>query len=330
MHRLRAPRPLLERPEGRSAEGEQGHRAEIARQRFDHPPAPAVERMVEPVAAPRRSPANAPHPSRPAMPASTIVRTSARRAAPLARRRGGSAPRGTRPVRAMAESTVSSPPLMRIVSHLAVTRHPSCTHVGDISLDTNHLASSLLRAQNSQARARAAKRRRLSLDAAYSEISEGVFRASPLTRGPWHPDHQHAGPPSALICRAIERAAAERPDASRAAHRQSAAAGADRRLPRRSRRRTTSAATPATIPAGSIAGGKEIARFTALMQREDDLPIPEGTPGHPPPRAPKAWRRKSVGQLSFPGRARSATLTWSRTGSRRASSSTDPAPPGFA
>ena len=47
------------------------------------------------------------------------------------------------------------------------------------------------------------------MDAAYSEVTEGVFRASDLTRGPWHPDHQHAGPPSALICRAIERAAAD-------------------------------------------------------------------------------------------------------------------------
>ena len=34
------------------------------------------------------------------------------------------------------------------------------------------------------------------------------FRAGPLTGGPWSPEHQHAGPPSALICRAVERAAA--------------------------------------------------------------------------------------------------------------------------
>ena len=35
------------------------------------------------------------------------------------------------------------------------------------------------------------------------------------------------------------------------------------------------------------AQGKDIARFTALMQREEDLPIPEGTALHPPPHAPK-------------------------------------------
>lgn len=31
------------------------------------------------------------------------------------------------------------------------------------------------------------------------------FRATEHTRGPWSPDHQHGGPPSALLARAIER-----------------------------------------------------------------------------------------------------------------------------
>ncbi len=125
------------------------------------------------------------------------------------------------------------------------------------------------------------------MDAAYVELAEGVFRASPLTGGPWQPDHQHAGPPSALICRATERAAAE----AGLAH---------------LGRLTVNLLRPAPIGdcrieiasdyigrnAGHFsgrltAGGKEIARFTALMQREDDLPIPEETPGHPPPAAPK-------------------------------------------
>jgi len=34
--------------------------------------------------------------------------------------------------------------------------------------------------------------------------ADGVFRATELTRGPWDPASQHAGPPSALIARAIE------------------------------------------------------------------------------------------------------------------------------
>jgi Thioesterase-like superfamily len=62
------------------------------------------------------------------------------------------------------------------------------------------------------------------------------------------------------------------------------------------------AATPAIIPAALIAEGKEVARFTALMQREDDLPIPEGTPGHPPPHAPKPPDECPVVTMAFADR----------------------------
>ena len=50
-----------------------------------------------------------------------------------------------------------------------------------------------------------------------------------------------------------------------------------------------------------MAEGKDIARFTALMQREDDLPVPEGTPGHPPPAAPKPVGESPVVAMSFGG-----------------------------
>jgi len=40
-------------------------------------------------------------------------------------------------------------------------------------------------------------------DAFYERDGDG-FRASALTRGPWDPGHQHAGPPAALIGREIE------------------------------------------------------------------------------------------------------------------------------
>ena len=43
---------------------------------------------------------------------------------------------------------------------------------------------------------------------AYTLSDSGTYHASLLTRGPWHPAHQHAGPPIALVCRAIEHAAA--------------------------------------------------------------------------------------------------------------------------
>jgi len=39
-------------------------------------------------------------------------------------------------------------------------------------------------------------------------LASGAYRSTMLTRGPWHPEHQHAGPPIALVCRAFERFAA--------------------------------------------------------------------------------------------------------------------------
>ena len=139
------------------------------------------------------------------------------------------------------------------------------------------------------------------MDAAYVETAEGVFLASPLTRGPWNPDHQHAGPPSALICRTVERAAAGDGLTHLA-------------------RLTVNLLRPAPIGecrieasqdylgrnAGHYSGrlivhDKEIARFTALVQREVVLPVPKGTPGHPPPEAPKSWRDSPSVTMAFEG-----------------------------
>lgn len=39
----------------------------------------------------------------------------------------------------------------------------------------------------------------------YEPRGDGEFLATELTRGPWDPRHQHAGPPAALVGRAIER-----------------------------------------------------------------------------------------------------------------------------
>lgn len=38
----------------------------------------------------------------------------------------------------------------------------------------------------------------------YEQVGEGRFESSPLTAGPWGADSQHAGPPSALLVRALE------------------------------------------------------------------------------------------------------------------------------
>jgi hypothetical protein len=36
-------------------------------------------------------------------------------------------------------------------------------------------------------------------EAFYRQLDEGLFEATKWTRGPWNPEHQHAGPPSALV-----------------------------------------------------------------------------------------------------------------------------------
>jgi len=48
-------------------------------------------------------------------------------------------------------------------------------------------------------------------DAFFLPDGNDRFFATEHGRGPWSPDHQHAGPPSALLARAIERAAAGSP-----------------------------------------------------------------------------------------------------------------------
>jgi hypothetical protein len=150
MHRLGAPRPSLEWPEGRPAEGEERRRAEFARERLDRPPAPAVERMVGAVAGfvalGERAPAVA------SDHAGENDRVNIReRAAPLfvgeeegaARSEASSRDGGENSLKPGAPHKGRLAGWSRPVIELAASWH--------ISLDTNHLASSGLRAQNSTA-----------------------------------------------------------------------------------------------------------------------------------------------------------------------------------
>lgn len=43
------------------------------------------------------------------------------------------------------------------------------------------------------------------LPAALFDQDDGRYLPTELTRGPWNPDHQHAGPPAALLAREVER-----------------------------------------------------------------------------------------------------------------------------
>lgn len=119
--------------------------------------------------------------------------------------------------------------------------------------------------------------------AAYSPLDARSYRSSALTRGPWHPEHQHAGPPIALVCRAVEQAAL--------AHGLSHVA-----------RLTANLLRP--VPIGDLvievltdyvgrnaghfsahlmAGDKDIGRFTALVQRQTPIDLPQDLAGHPLP-----------------------------------------------
>lgn len=46
----------------------------------------------------------------------------------------------------------------------------------------------------------------------YRQVAEDRFEATDYTRGPWDPEAQHAGPPAALLARAIERRPGARED----------------------------------------------------------------------------------------------------------------------
>lgn len=123
---------------------------------------------------------------------------------------------------------------------------------------------------------------------AYTLQGSGAYRASTLTRGPWHIEHQHAGPPIALVCRAIERAAV----AHGLTHIARLTANLLRPIPISVLQVevTTDYAgrNAGHFSARLLAGEKEVARFTALAQRENEVPLPHGLPGHPLALAPPA------------------------------------------
>ena len=305
MHRLRAPRPLLEGPVRRAAKRIERLRAEVGAERVDHAPTEAIERMLHAVArlgtrrvcVPTTTPGDADQYKHPNV-RKRAVALGLGEAEPAAGGKAGAVDRGNNRLEGQC---------MRFVGSLWTLARLGCHRNKKLAAI---FISTVLRPAfpsckpEPEAHAVGAGRQEGSaLDAAYVEISEGVFQASPLTRGPWNPDHQHAGPPSALICRAIERAAAEED----LTHLGRLTVNLFRPAPIGDRRIET---TPDYLGRSAghysgrlIAEGKEIARFTALMQREDDVPIPDGAPGHPPPRAPKSPNDSPAVSMRFQSQA---------------------------
>jgi hypothetical protein len=137
---------------------------------------------------------------------------------------------------------------------------------------------------------------------AFTAIDHGHWRASALTRGPWHPEHQHAGPPTALVCRAIEQAA----HGHGLTHLSRLTANLFRPVPVGELSIEVASdylgRNAGHFSARLLAGEKEIARFTALMQRESPVALPESLPGHPPPRLTPGPDDSPAATFPFAGR----------------------------
>ena len=121
---------------------------------------------------------------------------------------------------------------------------------------------------------------------AYRPRADGAFDSTDLTRGPWDPAHQHAGPPIALAARALVKAA----QALGMGHIARLQAHLWRPIPIAALEVETATdyagRNVAHLSARLASGGRELARFTAVAQRETAVEIPEKLAGHPPPQAP--------------------------------------------
>lgn len=135
--------------------------------------------------------------------------------------------------------------------------------------------------------------------AAYTVLSPRTVRASVLTRGPWDPQHQHAGPPIAMVCRAIESVAQDHG----LTHIGRLTANLLRPLPIADLEievTTDYAGRNAAHYSARLWGeGKELARFTALAQRESELVLPDDLDGHPLPQAPRPPAESPVQRMPF-------------------------------
>jgi len=134
---------------------------------------------------------------------------------------------------------------------------------------------------------------------AYVALASGACASTDLTRGPWHPDHQHGGPPIALIARGIERAAA----ALGLTHVARLTANLLRPIPIAELavevQTEYAGRNVAHFSAQLIAGGKEVIRCTAVAQREAALDIPSGLQGHPLPQAPRSVEQSPAQRIPF-------------------------------
>lgn len=138
--------------------------------------------------------------------------------------------------------------------------------------------------------------------AAYFPLQARGFRSSALTRGPWHPDHQHAGPPVALVCRAVEQAALEHG----LTHISRLTANLIRPVPIGDLvvevMTDYVGRNAGHFSAHLMAGNKDVGHFTALVQREAHVALGDQLPGHPLPTVPVAPQDAAESRFPFAGK----------------------------
>lgn len=129
----------------------------------------------------------------------------------------------------------------------------------------------------------------------YTDLGDGCFRASLHTTGPWDPRFQHAGPPSALLGRAVERV--EPRDDVMVARMTVEILGSipvgDLEVAARMERPGRSVEL---VSASLSADGREVARASAWRVRRTEgvsvptrLAAPPGLPGAAGSREPEGW-----------------------------------------
>ncbi len=137
---------------------------------------------------------------------------------------------------------------------------------------------------------------------AYRAQGSDQYHSTVLTRGPWHPDHQHAGPPVALVCRALEAAA----QPHGLTHLARLTANLVRPVPIAELQIDVQPVyvgrNAGHFSARLLAQGKEVGVFTALLQRENPLPLPLGLPGHPLPHIPRGPEDSTPSHFPFAGK----------------------------
>jgi Thioesterase-like superfamily len=135
---------------------------------------------------------------------------------------------------------------------------------------------------------------------AFIALADGTYQASELTRGPWNPAHQHAGPPSGLAAEVLLRAA----EAQGFTHLARFTANLYRPIPIAEFKFVVetdyAGRNVGHFRAHLYAEGKEAARFTAVAQREADVPLSQELLSRTPPPAPKTLEQSTP--IRFPSK----------------------------